>query len=194
MSRTGGVLGSDIVGESRKIRARIGDLSTPPDHPRSLPIGIFVPRVNGAASCSAETNTLRRTEWYAQSLVLQDVSERPRSFCFHGSGTDGRARRRKTGRQAVCARLWRADACAQGMRAQRAGATPPPEGGKKPGAARVHSVKSHCGLQALPRRLLSMRTSCARLHWPRTMKVVALSRFLSLSSFVTFFPETFFCH
>jgi len=27
-SRTGGVLGSDIVGESRKIRAQIGELST----------------------------------------------------------------------------------------------------------------------------------------------------------------------
>jgi len=24
---------------------RIGELSTPPDHPRSLPIGIFMPRV-----------------------------------------------------------------------------------------------------------------------------------------------------
>ena len=38
MSRTGGVLGSDIVGESRKIRARIGELSTPPDHPVAGPI------------------------------------------------------------------------------------------------------------------------------------------------------------
>jgi len=38
-------MGSDIVGESRKIRARIGELSTPPDHPRSLPIGICVSRV-----------------------------------------------------------------------------------------------------------------------------------------------------
>ena len=28
------MLGSDIVGESRKIRARIGELSTPPDHPK----------------------------------------------------------------------------------------------------------------------------------------------------------------
>ena len=90
-----------------------------------------MPRVNGADSCSAETNTLRRTEWHAQSLVRQDVSERPRSFCFHGSGADGRARRRKTEKQAVCARLWRADACAQGVRAQRAGATPLPEGGAK---------------------------------------------------------------
>ena len=34
---TGGVLGSDIVGESRKIRARIGELSTPPDLSRSTP-------------------------------------------------------------------------------------------------------------------------------------------------------------
>jgi len=39
------VLGSDIVGKSRKVRARIGELSTPPDHPRSLPIGICMPRV-----------------------------------------------------------------------------------------------------------------------------------------------------
>ena len=125
------MLGSDTVGESRKVRARIGELSTPPDHPRSLPIGIFMPRVNGAASCSAETNTLERTECCAQSLVLQDVSERPRSFCFHGSDADGRARRRKTDKQAVCARVWRAGACAQGVRALRAGATPRPEGGAK---------------------------------------------------------------
>ena len=32
---------SDIVGESRKVRARVGELSTPPDHPRSVPIGIL---------------------------------------------------------------------------------------------------------------------------------------------------------
>ena len=35
----------DIGGESRKIRAHIGGLSYPPDHPRSLPIGIFMSRV-----------------------------------------------------------------------------------------------------------------------------------------------------
>ena len=121
-----------------------------------------MPRVNGADSCSAETNTLRRTEWYTQSLVRQDVSERPRSFCFHGSGADGKARRRKAGEQAVCARLWRTDACAQGVRAQRAGATPLPEGGQRQGAARARSVKSHCSLPTLPRRLVSVRTRCAR--------------------------------
>jgi len=38
-------MGSDIVGKSRKVRARIGEFSTPSDHPRSLPIGIFIPRV-----------------------------------------------------------------------------------------------------------------------------------------------------
>ena len=38
----GGVLGSDIGCVSRKIRARIGGLSCPPDHPRSLPIGILM--------------------------------------------------------------------------------------------------------------------------------------------------------
>ena len=70
------MLGSDIGGESRKIRAQSGGLSCPPDHPRSLPVGILMPRVNEAASCSAETNTLRRTECCAQSLVRQDVSER----------------------------------------------------------------------------------------------------------------------
>jgi len=32
---------------------------------------------------------------------------------MHGSGVDGRSRRRNAGRQAVCACLWRADACAQ---------------------------------------------------------------------------------
>jgi len=37
VSRAGGVLGSDIGCESRKIRARIGGLSCPPDYPRSLP-------------------------------------------------------------------------------------------------------------------------------------------------------------
>jgi len=33
----------------------------------------------------------------------------------HGSGVDGKERRRKTGKRAVCACLWRADACAQGV-------------------------------------------------------------------------------
>ena len=33
---------------------------------------------------------------------------------LHGSGVDGRARRRKAGKRAVCVCLWRADACAQG--------------------------------------------------------------------------------
>jgi len=37
VSRAGGVLGSDIGCESRKIRARIGGLRCPPVHPRSLP-------------------------------------------------------------------------------------------------------------------------------------------------------------
>jgi len=36
VSRAGGVLGSDIGCESRKIRAQIGGLICPPDHPRSL--------------------------------------------------------------------------------------------------------------------------------------------------------------
>jgi len=34
---------------------------------------------------------------------------------LNGSGADSRAWRRKTGKQAVCAHLWRADACAQGV-------------------------------------------------------------------------------
>ena len=36
MSRAGGVLGSDTGCESKKTRARIGRLSCPPEHPRSL--------------------------------------------------------------------------------------------------------------------------------------------------------------
>ena len=40
-----GVLCSDIICESRKIRAQIGGLSCPPDHPRSLPIRILMSRV-----------------------------------------------------------------------------------------------------------------------------------------------------
>jgi len=34
---------------------------------------------------------------------------------LNDSGADGRAWRRKTGKQAVCAHLWRADACAPGV-------------------------------------------------------------------------------
>ena len=37
------MLGPDIVGKSRKVgERRIGELSTPPDHPRSLPVCCFV--------------------------------------------------------------------------------------------------------------------------------------------------------
>jgi len=49
----------------------------------------------------------------------------------------------------------------------------------KQGAARVDSVTSQCVVPPLPRRRLSMLTRCARLHWPRTVKVVALSKLLS---------------
>jgi len=79
------VLSSDIGCESRKIRARIGGISCPPDHPRSLPIGILMSRVNEAASCSVETHTLRRTECCAHSL-RQDVSERLRVFVLSPRG------------------------------------------------------------------------------------------------------------
>ena len=34
---------------------------------------------------------------------------------LHGSGADGRARQRRAGNLVVCACLWRADACAQGV-------------------------------------------------------------------------------
>jgi len=63
-------------------------------------------------------------------------------------------------------------------RAQRAGATPLPEGGTKQVPARVDSMTSQCDLPALPRRLLSMLTRCARLHWSRTVTEVALSKLL----------------
>jgi len=62
--------------------------------------------------------------------------------------------------------------------AQRAGATPLPEGGTKQVPARVDSMTSQCDLPALPRRLLSMLTRCARLHWSRTVTEVALSKLL----------------
>ena len=64
-------------------------------------------------------------------------------------------------------------------RAQRACATPLPQAGPEQGAAHVDSVTSHSVLPALPRRRLSMPTKCARLHWPRTVKVVVLSKLLS---------------
>jgi len=41
---------------------------------------------------------------------------------IHGSGADDRARQRKTGKWAVCACLWRSDACAQGVPLPQCGA------------------------------------------------------------------------
>jgi len=43
---------------------------------------------------------------------------------LNDSGADGRAWRRKTGKQAVCAPLWRADACAQGVPVARTAGGP----------------------------------------------------------------------
>ena len=43
---------------------------------------------------------------------------------MNGSGADGRAWRRQTGKQAVCAHLWRADACAQGVPGARTAGGP----------------------------------------------------------------------
>ena len=45
---------SDIGGESRKIRARIGELSTPPDHPRSLLSGMVSPSPSGCLRATSE--------------------------------------------------------------------------------------------------------------------------------------------
>jgi len=71
----------------------------------------------------------------------------------------------------VCACLWRADACAQGVPVARmAGvrnASEAPQGGVKAESARVDSVTSQCVLPALQRRRLSMLTRCAGVHWPR---------------------------
>jgi len=85
---------------------------------------------------------------------------------LYGSGGDGRARRHRGGKRAVCACLWRADACAQGVPVARtAGVRYASYSGQR--AARVDSVTSQCALPALPRRRLSMLTRCARVHWPR---------------------------
>ena len=64
MSRSGGVLGSDIICESRKTRAQIGGLSCPPDHPMSLPYRDF------DASC--KTGRLRAQ----REFVFQGVQYR----------------------------------------------------------------------------------------------------------------------
>jgi len=73
VSRAGGVLGSDIGCDSKKIRARIGGLSCPPDHPRSLLYRHF------DASC--KTGWLRarqrlNTQTKGLSVVLSPESSR----------------------------------------------------------------------------------------------------------------------
>jgi len=54
-------LGLDIGCESRKIRARIGGLSCPPDHPRSLPIqrDVAVCLTSSAASAFVDADHVR---------------------------------------------------------------------------------------------------------------------------------------
>jgi hypothetical protein len=82
-----------IIGTNDTIRERgpVGD--DPPSHPRSLPIGIFdAPR---------ETRRLRAqkraTPWQemvsTHHLLLQDVSERPRSFCLRKASGSSKQRR-----------------------------------------------------------------------------------------------------
>ena len=90
---------------------------------------------------------------------------------LHGSGADGRARRRRPGKRAVCACLWRADACAQGVPVVRGVHSVHAlrlvlRAGPKQGAVRVDSVTSQCVLLALPRWRLSTLTRCARWPWP----------------------------
>jgi len=103
---------------------------------------------------------------------------------LHSSGIDGRARRRKASKRAVCVCLWRADACAQGVRVTRTAcvryASSPGRGQSKEQRAWTawrRSV-SYQLCRVRPGRL-SMPTKCARLHWPHTVKVVALSKLLS---------------
>jgi len=67
----------------RKIRARMGGLSCPPDHPKLLPDRDFYASCKtGRLRAQQRLTPRKRTECCAQSRVLQDVSERPRSFCF----------------------------------------------------------------------------------------------------------------
>jgi hypothetical protein len=105
-SRSGGMRESAIIGTNDTIRERgpVGD--DPPSHPRSLPIGIFdAPR---------ETRRLRAqkraTPWQemvsTHHLLLQDVSERPRSFCLRkasGSSKQGRWAQRQVRNSRVSA-------------------------------------------------------------------------------------------
>jgi len=68
------------AGNSKKMaRARTIARSRPMSHPRLVPIGIWMPRVNEVALCSEETNTLAspRLLSICSVPILQDVSKPP---------------------------------------------------------------------------------------------------------------------
>ena len=89
-------------------------------------LGVFVLATRGAAaeeaggSGAVKGNTSAAVEQTVCTGVRNRVSLCPIPQWaalegLHGSGADGRARRRRAGKLAVCACLWRADACAQGV-------------------------------------------------------------------------------